>query len=511
MKKKQLRRTTPKKPVGMSLNKALLWVIGINLVLLAFKIYDLSLARYALYGDEAQYWTWAKALDWGYYSKPPVLAWLIALTTYLFGDDVFAVRLASPILHLFTSLFIFGIARRTYTLSTGFWAAITYATLPAVTLSSSLISTDPALLFCWSLSLYTFVRALETDRLCWWLLLGVGVGFGLLTKYSMLFIGLSTLLYVWWEKRLVSTVLNPKTLIAVLVAFIIYLPNLLWNMRHGFVSFRHTGDNAEGGGFGFYPGELAEFFISQFGVFGPILFIALLVLLYKAAKERDIHGPRALMLAFILPPLVVISVISLLSRAHANWAATIYVAATVWVVAWLLQTGRRKWLIAAIIMHVVAAGIFYSYPKLVAATGTELTRKIDPFRRLKGHPEFARAVAERQKQFPGARLVAEERRLVASFMYYLGKKRDENGTTRITPARIYKWNGDGKVQDQYDLVTDMNKERGRNFLLISRTVEPWAIGKHFDSMTKLEPIRIQLYPDYTLRYDVYYLENFQGY
>lgn len=496
----------------MTERKALWWVIGINALLLIFKIYDLSLARYALYGDEAQYWTWAKALDWGYYSKPPVVAWLIALTTWLFGDSVMAIRLASPILHFFTSLFVFGIGKRTHTLKTGFWAAIIYATLPAVTLSSTLISTDPALLFCWSLSLYAFVRALETDRLCWWLLLGVGVGFGLLTKYSMLFIGISALLYVWWEKRLLSTVLNPKTLIAVLIAFIVYLPNLLWNMRHGFVSFRHTGDNAEGAGFGFYPGELAEFFFSQFAVFGPILFAVLLILLWKSAKEKDIHGPRALMLAFILPPLGVITLISLLSRAHANWAATIYIAASVWVVGWLLRTKKRKkWLMVSLVLHLVAAGVFFAYPVIVEKADITVMRKTDPFRRLKGHTELARAVAERQKQYPGTRIVAEERRLVASFMYYLGKSKVDNGVTRITPARIYKWNGDGKVQDQYDLVTDMNKEKGRNFLLISRTVEPQAISKHFESMTKLTPIRIPLYPDYTLTYDVYYLEDFKGY
>src|SRR5213078_4893458 len=63
-----------------------------------------------LYPDEAQYWFWAQTPALGYYSKPPLIAWLIALTTGLFGDSEFAVRLSAPLLHAATAAFVFGIA-----------------------------------------------------------------------------------------------------------------------------------------------------------------------------------------------------------------------------------------------------------------------------------------------------------------------------------------------------------------------------------------------------------------
>ncbi|MBO0738304.1 MAG: glycosyltransferase family 39 protein, partial [Alphaproteobacteria bacterium] len=59
----------------------------------------LALQPADLFPDEAQYWFWSQQLALGYYSKPPLVAWLIALTTHLFGDGEFAVRFAAPLLH----------------------------------------------------------------------------------------------------------------------------------------------------------------------------------------------------------------------------------------------------------------------------------------------------------------------------------------------------------------------------------------------------------------------------
>jgi 4-amino-4-deoxy-L-arabinose transferase-like glycosyltransferase len=57
-----------------------------------------------LYPDEAQYWLWSRKLDFGYYSKPPMIAWVIHLTTALGGNSEPFVRLLAPILHLGSAL-----------------------------------------------------------------------------------------------------------------------------------------------------------------------------------------------------------------------------------------------------------------------------------------------------------------------------------------------------------------------------------------------------------------------
>ena len=48
--------------------------------------------------DEAQYWRWSRTLDFGYYSKPPLIAWVIAASTAVFGEGEWAIRVSAPIL-----------------------------------------------------------------------------------------------------------------------------------------------------------------------------------------------------------------------------------------------------------------------------------------------------------------------------------------------------------------------------------------------------------------------------
>src|ERR1043166_9632917 len=110
-------------------------------VITLIRIAVLLVTPLQLYPDEAQYWWWAQSPDWGYFSKPPLIAWIIWLTTRL-SDAEWAIRLASPLLHAGTALLLLGIGRLSYNARVGFWSAIAYITLPGITYSSGLISTD---------------------------------------------------------------------------------------------------------------------------------------------------------------------------------------------------------------------------------------------------------------------------------------------------------------------------------------------------------------------------------
>src|SRR5258705_11002723 len=92
------------------LRTATLLIAGLTLVRLV-TLFSTSLE---LYPDEAQYWLWSRTLDFGYYSKPPVIAWAIWATTKLGGDAEPWVRLSAPIFQAGASLIVFAIARRLY-------------------------------------------------------------------------------------------------------------------------------------------------------------------------------------------------------------------------------------------------------------------------------------------------------------------------------------------------------------------------------------------------------------
>src|SRR5579863_3099354 len=83
-------------------------LLAVTLAITLLRLLWLALQPADLYPDEAQYWLWSRHLALGYYSKPPLVAWAIALTTALFGNGSFAIRLSAPLFHALAALFVYG-------------------------------------------------------------------------------------------------------------------------------------------------------------------------------------------------------------------------------------------------------------------------------------------------------------------------------------------------------------------------------------------------------------------
>ena len=105
-----------------------------------------------LFVDDAQYWFWGQTLDWGYYSKPPLIAWILRLSTAIGSDAPFWIRLPLPLIHAATAVVVALIARRLYGARVGGIAGFAFATLPGVALGSLLVSTDTPMLLCFALA-----------------------------------------------------------------------------------------------------------------------------------------------------------------------------------------------------------------------------------------------------------------------------------------------------------------------------------------------------------------------
>jgi 4-amino-4-deoxy-L-arabinose transferase-like glycosyltransferase len=462
------------------------------------RLWFVSSGQTDLYPDEAQYWLWSLHPAFGYYSKPPLVAWLIALTTHLLGDSEFAVRIAAPLLHFATAIIVFELGKRLYDERIGAWSAVIYATLPGVTVSSIIISTDAPLLLCWAIALYAFVRAREAGGGRWWIAVGVSLGFGLLAKYAMAYWLMSAVLFLVLfrdERRHLG-----RFTAAVVLGLAIYAPNFIWNLAHGFASYHHTEDNAALHGSLIHPESFAAFFGSQFGVFGPLLFatlIAIVVLSRRALADR-----RAAFLAcFTLPTLALMFVESFLSRAQPNWAAPAYVAASLLVVAFLVGRKGQLVLSISVALHVVAAVLLLELKPLSAAVGYNLPAKYDPLHRLRGWKRLGDSVSRILALVPGTVLLANDREDMAVLLYYVHPH----------PADALKWNGDGGVHDQFDLEADPSRYIGRDFLMVSSAPDNDGIIARFASAGPIEHIIIPLGGDEARSYTVRLLTGFKGY
>ena len=452
-----------------------------------------------LYVDEAYYWTWAQHLDWGYYSKPPVIAWAIAASTALCGDGEACVR-ASPLLaYPVTTALVFAGARRLFDAPVAAWAAAVFYTLPAVALSSLVISTDVFLLLCWALALYAFLRARETDAWRHWLLLGAALGLGMMSKYTMVIFPLSALVYLLSERGARPLLWSARAWTAVALGVLLFLPNLWWNWRHGFPTLQHTAEISNLSHAGLYWSELGEFLGGQFLVFGPVAFGVLLYLLLARVPTLWRERRYWLLACFTVPMLAVISAQALFGRANANWAATAYVAASVLVTAWLLRAGHRRWLAALLVANLALMATVYHYPTLLRLTGTALTSHNDPFKRLRGWRELNAAVARWRERHPEALLLADRRDILSELAYYQ------------RPAPVLSWNPDHALRHHFDLTTDLTRHRGRDFLYVSRRPPPPAMAARFARVEPLAVVDIPAWPDRHLRFHITLLHDFRGY
>ena len=386
--------------------------LAIVAAITAARVALLALSQADLFVDEAQYWLWGRDLAWGYYSKPPLIAWVIRASTELGGSDAaFWVRLPAPLFHAATALILGAVAARLAQARVALAVAAAWATLPMVAVGSLLISTDTIMFpfLAAALAGYLALLSAPAGRPGVALLTGLALGAAFLAKYAAVFLvclGAVAALHPAARPRLRDAVL-------VLLGFAaLAAPNLVWNAVNGMATLSHTVDNTGWrGGIAADPGALLRFLGEQFLVFGPILFPALVL----AAAARRVPR-RAGLLAFLsLPVVALIAGQALISGANANWAASAYLAGTVLAVAWLC--GRPRWLAASFIVNGLIA---LALP--LAATRAETLRLGDRLllQRYVGLDELSRDILT-LAQAEGAAAIAANERAVLADLFYTGR------------------------------------------------------------------------------------------
>jgi hypothetical protein len=466
-------RPAPKaaEPVEIPPRTWMVWSISINLFIAITRLLALRSSPLNLLPDEAQYWSWSRHLAFGYFSKPPVVAWLIAATTAVAGNDEWAVRMGAPLLHAATGIVVAYIGRALFNERVGFFSALIYATLPGVTFSGLVISTDVPLLFFWALALLAIWQLYTGPSWRWAVLLGAAFGLGFLSKYAMSYILLGFLVFAVIGPRAPWRAAARHLALATAVAFAFIAPNLAWNAGHGWATVGHTAANAHwGDGGGLHLLEALSFAAAQFGVFGPILFAALIVRLALWRRDPPDASERFL-LAFAVPVLVLMVLQSGVSRAHANWAAVSYVAGTVLVVGWLERV-RQPWPVRiSLVLQLVAFAIFTTY--FAGSIRYTLPRTLDIFHQMRGWRGLANQVERQLDTAPNdISVAADDREVMAELDYYL--------RNRTFPLLIAT--GDGPPGNQYELENPITAANGRHVLLIARYPDRKDIlGKFNDS------------------------------
>ncbi|HDO22394.1 MAG TPA: phospholipid carrier-dependent glycosyltransferase, partial [Nitrospirae bacterium] len=296
-------------------------------VISVFRIYYIFTGPLDLSPDEAQYWDWARRLDLSYYSKGPMIAYLIAVGRFFFGDTVFGVRVGAVILSALSSIVIFFMTRRMFEEESALYSAVLFQFIPLFTVFGVIMTIDAPFVFFWIMSLYLVwliservERSEKTFQI--WILLGVTVGMGLLSKYTMALFYICTLIYMLSDRRLRPILKKPYPYLAFVISLIIFSPVIIWNAGHDWVTLRHTvGQTHINDGLVISLKDFFEFTGSQLGVVTPVLFILFFMAVFR--MWRGIRGK--FIFWFSMPVFAFFLLKSIQGKVEANWAMTAYI------------------------------------------------------------------------------------------------------------------------------------------------------------------------------------------
>ncbi len=442
------------------------WLPALLVLLVPASALLTSAAGLEMHFDEAQYWEWSRHLDWSYYSKGPLVAWLIAASESAFGHGEWQTRLPAWVLHSLWLGLVYGLGREIWgTRQAAAWALVLALTTPLYLALGLVMTTDIVLFCCWTGALWALVRAVVHDRPPAWYAAGVSIGLGGLNKLSIALLPLAVLPWLVWRRR--DRLRSPHPWLACLLAIAIMSPLFVWNAQHDWVMFRHELHHVEGNG----RALPIEFLLGQWLALSPLVAIVLA----RALWRRPSNDGQALLLASGLLVLGFFTFKAIGAKVQVNWPAPAYIGLIV-LAAGVLPTLGKTW------RALLRTGLLGSLLLVAIAffpSGFGLDPDRDPLRLMRGWRQTVSAIAERAPDTDF--IMTHNYQLAAELAYYWPGR----------PRPVYILSFGQRRHNQHDLWPGIAREGGRDGLYVSTSpVLPIPLTEAFEDCGRPEAVTV---------------------
>lgn len=475
------------------LSPAVLVLFGIALLRLIYL--PLFCAVTDLAGDESYYWEWGRRPDWGYFSKPPLIGWLMGIVGWLTGNSEWGVRLAALACGTASLYFLQALTRRMFGERAAVFALLLTALTPANAALNLFFTIDAPLVLCWSAALLAMWRCIESpDRASHWALLALAMGVGNLAKQMMLVFPALMLLLFTLTRELRPLLRRASLWWSLALSLLFLAPVLLWQQQHHWVTLGHMShhfDAKAGTGVLEWLSRFASFPASQAGLFNPITWLLLMSCMFASLWHWRVLDPKQRFLTiFSAPALAVFLVLALRQNVNPNWPAVFYLSAMVLLAGWLAQ----HWVLtqpATRVKIAIAAAVTllaYVLPLAVSGLGLSGHPTLDPVARVRGWKEAGDAAGALLARMPDPQH--------ACFLA-LGHRDNASQLAFYTPQhpQVYRWQPDGQMASQYELWPSLQEERtGWDVLIFQPSSKPLAksLQRLFESVEPTSTITIPL-------------------
>lgn len=377
-------------------------LFGLCVILIVRAIFILCTIAFLGIGlgpDEAQYWTWSRDLAWGYYSKPPGIAWEIWLGCQWMGQSELGVRIMALATGTALSLAVYALARCCgLDKKTAFWSGVVMALTPLGVMASFLAITDGGMVLFWTLGCCLVAKALRDERAPSYELIGLCVLAGALFKWPM---------YILWvfiaaAMPFYRTLASWRFLLGVAISLLGMLPSVIWNYTHDWVTFRHVfatvkGQEGNDVGTSALPhGNFWEFIGAQAMLLSPLIFVLMVgafVVLWR--RRREATHPLFFCAAVAVCLIAGFSVMAVFNKMQGNWCDYAYPTAIV-VLCWAMRE-RVVWVAWGLGLSVAMMTFGFLIPVIQAnnvLTTVPIPYRVNPFRHNVGWEALGQELKE---------------------------------------------------------------------------------------------------------------------
>lgn len=457
--------------------------------------------------QEAYYWTWSLHPDWSYFDHPPLATYAITLTTAVLGQTAFAIKSAAVLWSLGWNLLWARLILDMYgERRLAFWSLAALNLTLMFEVFAIGATPDGPLVFAWSGAIWAVWRVSRSGDGRWWFAAGAFVGLSWLAKYSGALLLPIVLVYLATSARQRHWLLDPRPYLAMLLATAIFLPVLVWNAQHDWVSMAFQSTRRIGEMGGFKPRYFALLLATQVLMLTPYPFFLAIGALFRGVRgwfgEMSDDRTRLLLLSGAIPVALCV-VLSLRSIVKMNWLAPAYWSLMILGVRHVLsleggvrRLGRGLAGSAAILLVLAVAAAIPNLPvpgDLNSWSG---------WREAAARVDAARAAERARGQ--DAFVFAPNYKISSLIRFYLA------GQPRTYAQDIY--GGKALQFDYFPLESDL---RGATGLLVvsdqdQSELDLARLKPYFDTIERVDAITVTSFGKVTRRVEIFRCSNYKG-
>lgn len=480
-------------------NPAISWVIGFQL----FRLFLLPFM--GLMPQDAYYYLYGQNLSLSYFDHPGMIGYLLRFFTEIFGQSVFAIKLADFTVTSFTMLSFYKLSSLFLSKQRLWRSMILMASTIFISVLSFNSTPDVPLLLFWTLSILCLSKAVFENKKWYWILAGITMGLAFDSKYTALLLQFGILTFLIFSTNYRKFLISPWLWTCLLISIAVTFPVWWWNYQNEFASFTFQSSER--------TNSIGKFLVRPtlfLGVVGhqlllllPILFGLFVMFTYKHIKKIltkfTLPSEKTLfLLAFFIPTFFGFFLISPIYWVKLNWMMPAYITGIIIAGMYISEKLLKIQIIISILFHVVIASqvIFYFIP--IKSDDTWV-----------GWQELSNEIEILQKQYPETFIFsADSYKTSAVLNFYL-------------PEKVYGKNIIGLPALQFDyLGDDLSKLNTKNALYIDSDkrfksadkrglILPKELKNYFKKVNELDPIIIKKGSREIRKFWVFYCEDYE--